>query len=220
MRRWGSIGWAIWRAGRRLFLIVLSGVLGGILGQYAGAPIAMILGRAEWAVHCRCAGWTLFTLAAVASAIGFPSVLLRFWYENEGTRKPRHSRGSPPGGGERYGYEGMEVVGIKAVPVMCGVGALVGFICGSMLAGMMVALCIFVVLSPFAPDGWWPLLQQLSRAQWTGDGFVGEGKSPYILLCFIVFGAVIVLSAVLGPFWNYVDVGNKRYRVFRRKPKA
>ena len=210
----------IWRAWRCLLLIILSGVLGGLLGQYSGAAVAWVTGRGRWATHGRCTGWTLATIAAAVMAIGAPKFLLRFWYENEGTGKARRNWSCPREGNERYGYDGLEVEGIKALPVMCGAGAVVGLICGSMAAGMMMAFYFFAVLSPLAPGGWWPVLQHLSRVQWTGDGFVGDGDSSYALVCFIVLGSMIVLGAVLGPFWNYIDVGSKRYRVFRRKPKS
>lgn len=217
MRRTLSLGWAFWRTSRRLFLIALSGALGAILGQYVGAPFAIVLGKAGWAVHWRCAGWTIFTLTAAVMAIGAPTFLLRFWHESEKAQYafPRN----PRQGNESYGYEDSEVVGIRAVPVMCGVGAMVGLICGMMLAGTMIVLYFFVVLSPFAPDGWWPVLHQLAPVQWTGDGFVGEGNSSFATACVIVCGAVIVMSAVLGPFWNYMDVKGKRYRVFQRKAR-
>jgi MFS family permease len=197
----------IGKATKYLSLIVFASIAGAYLGSAVGSALGAITGDPGWAVHGRCAGWTLFALVA---AVGVPFGFVRRYPDTVKRRKTRPNQPTPPPiKRESTAPEGQRTEGgIKAILIAPLIGAFMGLILGGMLGGYGVALYFFAGLSPLGPGGWWPILPLTFQS--TSDGF---STKDFVIPWLTVVGTFVISGAVLTLLGG-VSCGKTRFQVF------
>lgn len=175
--------WLVVAIAKYLFMILLAGLVGAILGGFLDAAFGVRTATARsW-------GWIV---GAVIAAIGYPLGYVTFggqkkalpfrFAERKTTRSPfRSSRRQQQLGIWKSTWS----------------GALAGLIVGLLAGGALVMIWFSIALSPFAPEAW--LRSSRSRASMAADSEISVGtRHPMPVALFFGSAATLAIAGGLG----------------------
>lgn len=223
-RRPASMTGSIRKATTYLLLIAFASIAGAYVGQRAGGVIARMTKEPAWIVHGRCVGWaTLFLAGAIGGPLGFA----RFVGRGPGGGHDGEP-GRPPGGRNKAARAWLRSPkeaesedsqppgdtpqrGVKAILVALLFGGFVGLIVGSALFLYIMVLYFSAAVSPLGPGGWWPILP----LPFTTVGGAFRASNSFIGVLWLIVAGVSVLGGALLSLFGTVEVGRRRFQVFR-----